>query len=201
MVRGALLEPSMGTPLRSVSLALMGASSWGAAGLACWRSSNWRIWRSSCKICSPCWRVSGPWSLAGLVTTWAASGSAASNVAETRNFFMGYLILSQDQQVLAVGNVFLLGDEMEMIGLDFLDHVGHIEADMRQCPPFGHCFLALVVLHHHQFAIGLERLMDGGQHFFRVIEVVVDVEGEHDVHGGFGQFGVGFRAFDEGHVG
>src|ERR1017187_4539969 len=143
MVRGALLEPSMGTPLRSVSLALMGASSWGAAGLACWRSSNWRIWRSSCNICSPCWRVRGPWSLA----TWAASGSAANNVAYTRNVFMSYLILPQDQQVLAVGNVFFLGEEMEMVGLDLFDHVGHVEADMRQGPPFGHGFLAFVVLH------------------------------------------------------
>src|ERR1019366_10207299 len=139
MVNGAFLEPNMGTALRSVILALVGASSWGcAAGLACWRSSNGRIWRSSCRICSPCWRVRPTWSLAtpfpgpvpGSLTTWAVSGSAAKNVAYTRNFFIGYLILFQDQQVLAIRNVFLLGDEMETIGLDLLNHIGHIEADM-----------------------------------------------------------------------
>src|ERR1035437_6716047 len=202
MVNGAFLEPNMGTPLRSVILALVGASSWGccAAGLACCRSSNCRIWRSSCRICSPCWRVRPPWSLAIPGPTWAASGSAANNVVYTRNFFIGYLILPQDQQILAIRNVFLLGDEMETIGLDLLDQVGHVEADMSQRPPFRHRLLALVVLHRHEFAAGLERSMDGGQHLFGVIEVMVDVESEHDVYPGFGQFGVGFRAFDEGHV-
>src|SRR5450759_2054322 len=170
MVNGAFLEPNMGTALRSVILALVGASSWGcgAAGLACWRSSNCRIWRSSCKICSPCWRVRPAWSLATpfpgpmpcSLTTWAASGSTANHVAYRRNFFIGYLILSQDQHILAIRNVFLLGDEMEMIGLDLLDQVGHVEADMRQRPPFRHRLLAFVVLHHHQFAAGLKRLVD-----------------------------------------
>ncbi len=42
--------------------------------------------------------------------------------------------------------------------------------------------------------------MDGGQHLVGVIEVVVDVQGEHDVHRGFGQLGIGVGAFDEGHV-
>src|SRR6185369_1746403 len=123
MVIGAALQPSMETPLRSVILALVGASSWGCPGLACCFSSNWRIWRSSFKISSPCWRVRPVWSLATWATgaTWAASGSAPNNVAYTRNFFIGYLILSQDQQILAVWNMFFLGDEMEMIGLDLLD--------------------------------------------------------------------------------
>src|ERR1035437_8750200 len=176
MVNGAFLEPNMGTALRSVILALVGASSWGCgAGLACCRSSNCRIWRSSCRICSPCWRVRPPWSFAAPGATWAASGSAANNVADARNFFIGYLIPPQDQQILAIRNVFLLGDEMEMIGLDLLDRVGHVGADMGQRPPSRHRLLALVVLHHHQFAAGFERLVDGGQHFFGVIEVMVDV--------------------------
>src|ERR1035437_3171153 len=186
MVSGASLEPNMETPLRSLILALVGASSWGgAAGLACCRSSNCRIWRSSCKICSPCWRVRPPWSLATPGPTWAASGSAANNVAETRNFLIGYLILPQDQHVLAVRNVFFLGDEMEAIDLDLLDHVGHVEADMRQRPPSRHRLLALVVFHYHQFAIGLERFVDRGQHFFGVIEVMVDVQGKHYIYPGF----------------
>src|ERR1035438_1676465 len=157
MVMGALLEPSMGTPLRSAILALVGASSCAAAGLACF-SSNCRICRNSCKISSPCCCVIG-----FLSDFWAARGSAARHVANTRNFFIGYLVLPQDQHVLAVGDVFLLGDEMEVIGLDLLDHVGQVEADMRQRPPFGHRLLALVVLHDHQFAAGLEGLMDGGR--------------------------------------
>src|ERR1035438_67627 len=127
MVMGALLEPNMGTPLRSASLALVSASSCGAvAGLACF-SSNCRICRSSCKISSPCCCVIG-----FLSDFWAARGSAANTVANTRNFFIGYLVLPQDQHVLAVGDVFLLGDEMEVIGLDLFDHVGHVEADMGQ---------------------------------------------------------------------
>src|ERR1035441_2077816 len=133
MVMGALLEPNMGTPLRSASLALVGASSCGAlAGLACF-SNNCRICRSSCRISSPCCCVIG-----FLSAFWAAMGSAANTVANTRNFFIGYLILPQDQHILAVGNMFLLGDEMKTIGLDLLDHVGHVKADMRQRPPFGH---------------------------------------------------------------
>src|ERR1019366_4968859 len=124
MVMGALLEPNMGTPLRSASLALVGASSWGApAGLAGF-SSNCRICRSSCRISSPCCCVIG-----FLSDFWAARGSTARHVANTRNFFIGYLVLPQDQHVLAIGDVFLLGDEMKMIGLDLLDHVGQVEAD------------------------------------------------------------------------
>src|ERR1017187_7819771 len=132
MVMGALLEPNMETPVRSESLALVGASSCGAlAGLACF-SSNCRICRSSCRISSPCCCVMG-----FLSDFWAARGSAANTVANTRNFFIDYLILPQDQHVLAVRNVLLLSDEMEAIGLDLLNHVGHVEADMRQRPPFG----------------------------------------------------------------
>src|SRR5260370_13725848 len=197
MVNGASLEPSMEYLLRWVMLGLVGASSWGcAAGLACWRSSNCRIWRSSLRISSPCWRVRPPWSPAG----WAASGRAANNVANARSFFIGYLILAQDQHVLAVGDVLLLGEEMEMIGLDFLDDIGHVEADMGERAPSGHRLLALVVFDYYQLAVGLERLMDGGQHFLGVIEVMVDVQGEHDVPPGFGQFAIGLGAFDQGDV-
>src|ERR1039457_6578577 len=113
---GALLEPNMGTPLRSASLALVGASSCGAVAALAWFSSNCRICRSSCKISSPCCCVIG-----FLSDFWAARGRAANAVANTRNFFIGYLVLPQDQHVLAVGDVFLLGDEMEVIGLDLLD--------------------------------------------------------------------------------
>src|SRR5260370_16831442 len=149
MVNGASLEPSMETWLRSVILALVGASSWGcAAGLACWRSSNCRIWRNSLRISSPCWRVRPPCSPAG----WAASGRAANNVANARNFFIGYLILPQDQHVLAVWDVLLLGEEVEMISLDFLDYVGHVEADMRQPPPPGHPPPPLPNLSYHPFS-------------------------------------------------
>src|ERR1039457_7142164 len=113
MVMGALLEPSMGTPLRSAILALVGPSSRGApAGFSCF-SSNWRICRSSCRISSPCCCVIG-----FLSDFWAARGSTANTVANTRNFFIGCLILPQDQHILAVGNMFLLGDEMKTIGLD-----------------------------------------------------------------------------------
>src|SRR5260370_13321291 len=174
MVNGASLDPSMETLLRSGILALVGASSWGcAAGLACWRSSNCRIWRSSFRISSPCWRVRLPWSPAG----WAASGSAANNVANARNFFIGYLILPQDQHVLAVWDVLLLGEEVEMISLDFLDYVGHVEADMGQRAPSGHRLLALVGFDYDQVAVGPGRPGDGGQHFVGVIEVMVDVQG------------------------
>src|ERR1017187_3014798 len=139
MVIGALLEPNMGTPLRSASLALVGASSCGAvAGLACF-SSNCRICRNSCKISSPCCCVIG-----FLSDFWAVRGSAARHVANTRNFFIGYLVLPQDQHVLAGGDVLLLSDEMETIALDLLDRVGHVEADIRQRPPFRHRLLALV---------------------------------------------------------
>src|ERR1019366_9059505 len=111
MVIGALLEPNMETPVRSESLALVGASPCGAlAGLACF-SSHCRICRSSCKISSPCCCVIG-----FLSDFWAARGSAARHVANTRNFFIGYLIFPQDQHVLAVGDVFLLGHEMEVSG-------------------------------------------------------------------------------------
>src|ERR1017187_5510248 len=124
MVMGALLEPNMETPVRSESLALVGASSCGAlAGLACF-SSNCRICRSSCRISSPCCCVMG-----FLSDFWAARGSAANTVANTRNFFIGYLVLPQDQHVLAVGDVFLLGDEMEVIGLDMADVIKEIEAN------------------------------------------------------------------------
>src|SRR4051812_21306496 len=126
MVSGASLDPNMETPARSEILALVGASSWGCAGLDCCLSSSWRIWRSSFKISSPCWRVRPVWSLA----TWAASGSAPNNVTYTRSFFIGYLILSEDQQILAVRDMFFLGDEMEMIGLDLLNHISHIKTDM-----------------------------------------------------------------------
>src|ERR1019366_2060364 len=98
MVIGALLEPNMGTPLKSASLALVGASSCDPpAGLACF-SSNCRICRSSCRISSPCCCVIG-----FLSDFWAASGSAANTVTNTRNFFIGYLVLPQDEHVPGPG--------------------------------------------------------------------------------------------------
>src|SRR5450432_3158533 len=75
-----------------------------------------------------------------------------------------YLILSQDQHVLAVRNVFPFREEMKMVSLNLPDHIGHVQPDMGQRPAVGHGFLALVVLHYYQFAIRLEGFVDGRQH-------------------------------------
>src|SRR5215471_5430957 len=140
---GAFFDPSIETALRSVIFARVGCSSCGAAGLFCF-SSNWRIWRSSLRMSSACWRV-----MPCSPDCCAASGRTARSAAYTNDFFMRSLILSQHQHVLAVWNVFSLREEMKAIAFDFLDDVRHIEPDVRDRAPGRHRLGPLVVLDDH----------------------------------------------------
>src|SRR5215831_15588897 len=172
---GAFFDPSIETALRSVIFARVGCSSCAAAGLFCF-SSNCRIWRSSLRISSACWRV-----MPCSPDCCAASGRTARTAAYTNNFFMRYLILSQDQHVLAVWNVFPLGEEMKAIALYFFDHVRHVEPDVRDGAPARHRLGPLIVLDNHQFTVRFERFVDPRQHLIGIVEVMVDVERQHHV--------------------
>src|SRR5438552_13579431 len=210
MVSGASLEPSMATPSR-FSVARVALAGWacGAAPRSCF-SSSCRIWRSSFRIWSACWRVmpiSGlaALSAASLATTWAVAGSTSANGSAASTVyriivFISHLILSQDQHVLAVRNVFPFGVEMKVVGLNLFDHVRHVQPDVGQRPPVGHGALALVILDYHQPALGLERFVDRGQHLLGEIAVVVHVQDERDVNRAFRQFRIRLGAFDESYV-
>src|ERR1035437_2168495 len=200
MVSGASFEPSMAKPSR-FSLALVACSSRSCGALACCLSSNWRIWRSSFRIWSACWRVM-PWSLAASCApsgNRSASGSAAK-VANRRHFFMRFLSLFQDQNVLAVLDVFHFREEVEVVGFNLLDDVRHVQAYVGHGPPVRHGLRTLVILYYHQFATRLERFVDARQHLRGVIEVVVDVERQHFVGRVFRQARIGLGTLDEGHV-
>src|ERR1039457_6878313 len=201
MVSGACFEPSMAKPSR-FRLALVACPSRSCGALTCCFSSNRRIWRSSFRIWSACSRVM-PWSFVAPCAPSGnrnASGSAAK-LAYRRNFFMRFLFLFQDQNVLAVLDVFLFGEEVEVVGFNLLDDVWHVQAYVGHGAPVRHGLRTLVIFHYHQFATRLERFVDARQHLLGVIEVVVDVKGPHLVGRAFGQGRIGLRTLDESHVG
>src|ERR1019366_10805182 len=120
-----------------------------------------------------------PWSCAPSGNR-SASGSAAK-LAYRRNFFMWSLSLFQDQNVLAVLDVFHFGEEVEVVGFDLPDDVRHVQAYVSHGAAVLHGLGAFVVFYYYQFATRLERFMDARQHLLGVIEVVVDVQRQHFV--------------------
>src|SRR5688500_11562678 len=176
MVSGASLEPSIGTPSR-FNLARMICSGAGCpctGPRACCFSSSWRIWRSSLKMSLACCWVMP------LFCCCAASGSSIASeraaVFAYLRFFMEFLLLLQHQQVLDVLDVFPLHQKMEIVGLEFFDHIRHIEPDMGHGSPVRHRFGPLIIFYDDQLAIRLERLVNGRQHLLGKVEMVVDVE-------------------------
>src|ERR1035441_8121156 len=105
----------------------------------------------------------------------SASGSAAKP-ANRRNFFMRFLSLFQDQNVLAVLDVFHFREEVEVVGFNLLNDVRHVQSYVGQGAPVWHRLRTFVILHYYQFATRLERFVNARQHLLGVIEVMVDVE-------------------------
>ena len=68
----------------------------------------------------------------------------------------GTLLLFQNQQVLDVLDVFAFHHQMEMVGLNFLDDIRHVDSDVRHGPPVCHCFGTLIILYHDQFSVRFE---------------------------------------------
>src|SRR5689334_6258401 len=147
MVMGASFEPSTGS---APTLTRACAGPCGCCGCdGCCFSSSCRIWRSSWSISSACSRVMpASFLFCAARGSSSASGSAAHFV-NPKNFVIRSLILFEHQHVLAVLDGFVLRDQVEMVGLDFLDDVRHVEPDVRHGAAGRHGLGPLVILHYY----------------------------------------------------